>query len=121
MGQDELSDKEKIYRDQIGQKATVQREQVSMEKSERLNRALCDLGLMSAELDPALAHYTYFGSAAIHVWAAPTVDSQIYIPQAAPLMLYRCPMPLANSAILELERKVKEVYNLTTAKKRSGF
>lgn len=121
MSRNDITDKHKTYLDQTGQKATVHRETVSAEKSERLNRMLCDLGLASAELDPALQHYTYLGSAAVHIWAAPTIDSQIYIPQAGPLALYRCPMPIANTAFLDLEKAIKTLYGMRSGKKRSGL
>lgn len=121
MGKKELTDKEKLFRDQLGQKATVQRFDLSDEKTAIVNRLLCDLGLEMQKVDGQLQHFTYMGSAAVHVFAAPTVDLQVYIPQVKPLHVYRCPQQLANAALLDLERQLKASYGLRTSKLRSGF
>jgi hypothetical protein len=117
----DISDKEKIFRDQIGQKATVERHDIPKEKTERLNRMLCDLGLAMVEVDPVLKHFSYQGSAAIHVFTSEILASQIYLPQVQPFALYRCPQPVANAAIQELDRKARELYGFKKGKLRSGW
>lgn len=121
MGKHDITDKQKIFKDQIGQKATVDRVNLGHDKTEKVNRMLCDLGLAVVELDPALQHYTYFGSAAVHIYATQVVNSQIYLPQVYPLALYKCPMSMANAALQELDRKTREVYGMTKGHLRSGF
>lgn len=121
MGNEDLSNQQKIFRDQIGQKASVERWDLPKEKTELLNRQLCDLGLKWADADDVVKNMTYYGSAAIHVYASDILKLQLFIPQAAPLVLYKCPMPMANAAMQELDRKMRQVYGMSKGKLRSGF
>lgn len=121
MGKDDITNEQRIFRDQIGQKATVERHDLPREKTEALNRMLSDLGLAFADVDPAVKQLTYLGSAAVHIYASELLRAQIYLPQVQPLVLYRCPMPIANAALQELDRKTRGVYGFSKGKLRSGF
>lgn len=121
MGQDNISHKDKVFRDSIGQKATVHREQLGQEKSAIPNRMLCDLGLKMQEVDPQLAHYRYLGSAAVHIFVHEQLNSLVYVSQTHPLELYRCPERIAAKAFDDLLGEMKKLYGHRRGKLRSGF
>lgn len=118
----DISDKQKVFRDEIGQKATVQREQVGMEAASIPNRKLCDLGL-SIQEDPhyKLSSYRYLGSAAVHIYANDVLHQLDIVSQANPLVLYRCPEDVAAKAVEDLIREMKQAYGRRAGKLRSGF
>lgn len=122
MGKSDINDKQKIFRDAIGQKATVRREQVGADQAAGPNRALCDLGL-SIQRDPQykLETYEYLGSAAVHIYANKTLGLLDIVSQANPLVLYRCPEDVAAKGIEDLIREVKAAFGRTHGKLRSGF
>lgn len=122
MGKIDISDKEKIFRDSIGQKATVQREEGSVEQSAGPNRMLCDLGLMIQQKpDFQLKTYKYLGSAAVHIYYNELVGQLDFVSQANPLAVYRCPEFIAAKAFEDLVREMKTVYGKKHGKLRSGF
>ena len=121
MGKHDITDKEKIFRDAVGQKAEVAREELGAERAQIPNRMLCDLGLKFQEIDPALKHYSYLGSAAVHIFAHDLLNSLVFASQADPLILYRCPEPLAAKAFDDLLRRMKLTYGKGHGKLRSGF
>lgn len=121
MGKTERTDQEKIFLDSIGQKAEVAREELNAEKANIPNRMLCDLGLKFQEIDPALKHYRYCGSAAVHIFSHELLNSIIFASQADGLILYRCPEILAGKAFDDLLRRMKATYGRTQGKQRSGF
>jgi hypothetical protein len=122
MGKIDITDKQKIFRDSIGQKATVQRETVGVEQASGPNRRLCDLGLkLQEEPKFKLEHYRYLGSAAVHVYYNDTLGQLDFISQANPLVLYRCPEDVAAKAIEDLIREVKAAFGKKSGRLRSGF
>ncbi len=121
MGRNDISDKQKIFRDSIGQKATVEREQIGELDSSPMNRKLCDLGLEAQKVRNDLQHYQYMGSAAVHVYVNPVLGHLALVSQANPLVLYRCSEEVAAKAIEDLAREMKAAYNKRTGKLRSGF
>ena len=121
MGQDDISHKDKIFRDSLGQKATVHRETVGLEKASVPNRMLCDLGLKMQEVDTQLKHYKYMGSAAVHIYVSELAGSLVYASQVDPLELYRCPERLAAKAFDDLLGEMKKLYGHRRGKLRSGF
>ncbi len=114
----DISDKEKTFRTQIGQGATIQRETVSAEKAALPNRKLCDLGL---ELNPIPDHLAYRGSAAVHVFWNDTLQQVFFISQTAPLELYKCPEILATKGFDDLLNTLKQMYGHRRPRLRSGF
>lgn len=121
MGKTDISDKEKIFRDSIGQKATVERETIGELDASPMNRKLCDLGLEAQKLRQDLQHYRYMGSAATHIYWNPILEHIALVSQAQPLVLYRCPEHLAVRAVDDLIRELKKAYNKKHGKLRSGF
>lgn len=122
MGKEDVSDKAKIFRDSIGQKATVQREQVGLEHASIPNRMLCDLGLhLQEEPKFKLGTYRYLGSAAVHIYFNELLQQVDIVSQANPLVLYRCPEYLAAKAVEDLVREMKAAYGKGHGKLRSGF
>lgn len=122
MGKIDISDQQKIFRDSIGQKATVQRETVGVEQASIPNRMLCDLGLkIQDEPKFKLQNYRYLGSAAVHIFYNDTLKQLDFVSQANPLVLYRCSEDIASKAIDDLIREVKAAYGRRHGKLRSGF
>lgn len=122
MGQHDISDKEKTFRTQFGQSASVNRETVSAENAAKANRQLIDLGLHIQTLDNfPKAEHTYLGSAAVHVYWNETLKVVFFASQTQPLDLYRCPEPLAAKAFDDLLRTMKTMYGHRVGKLRSGF
>jgi hypothetical protein len=122
MGNNDISDKQKIFRDSIGQKATVQREQMGQETASIPNRMLADLGLkIQDEPKNKLKSYRYMGSAAVHIYLNETLGQLDLVSQAQPLVLYRCPEDLAAKACEDLIREMKAAYGRSHGKLRSGF
>ena len=122
MSKIDISDKQKIFRDSIGQKATVQRETVGLEQASAPNRLLCDLGLkLQEEPKFKLQTYKYLGSAAVHIYLNETFKQLDFVSQANPLVLYRCPEFIAAKAVDDLIREMKAAYGRRHGKLRSGF
>lgn len=118
MGKEELSHEEMVFRDSIGQKATVTREQMGDEQAANPNRALAGLGL---SLNPKAETLEYKGSAAVHIYQSPVLKQLFFISQTQPLALYRCPEMLASRAFDDLLREMKTMYGHKVGKLRSGF
>jgi hypothetical protein len=114
----DISDREKIFRRDVGVASTVQRETISQDKAALPNRALCDLGL---SLNPIPDNLAYRGSAAVHIYWNATLQQVFYVSQTAPLELYKCPEPLAIKAFDDLLGVLKEMYGHKRPKLRSGF
>lgn len=121
MGKIDLSDKEKIFRDSIGQKATVERDEVGFESAATINRMLCDLGLAAQKCDQSTMKLQYRGSAAVHIYTHEQLGLIQFVSQADPLLLYRCPEPLAARAFDDLLRRMQLTYGKVKGKLRSGF
>lgn len=121
MGKHDISDKEKIFRDSIGQKATVHREDIGGEAAERHTRGLIALGEQTQAADDALKHYEYMGSAAVHVYVNKTLGHMGVVTNAQPLVIKDCPEMIAIKAFDDLLRKMKETYGRKHGKLRSGW
>lgn len=121
MGKHDITDKEKIFRDSIGQKATVHREDIGGDAAERHTRSLIQLGEETQKADDQLKHYEYIGSAAVHVYVNKTLGHVGIITNAQPFIIKDCPEMLAIKAFDDLLRKLKETYGKRHGKLRSGF
>lgn len=118
MGKDDISHKEQLFRTEVGQRATIQRETLPAEQAAQPNRKLCDLGLA---LNPIEANLAYMGSAAVHIYWNATLQQVFFVSQTSPLELYRCPEILASKAFDDLLRTMKTMYGHRVGKLRSGF
>lgn len=122
MGKEEISDKEKIFRDSIGQKATVERETMSTEASFRCAQKLVGLGLfVQQEPEFKIKNFDYRGSAAIHIYTHEQLSLIQFVPQVQPLLAAKCPQELAAKGIDDLVRALKEAYGHRAGRLRSGF
>lgn len=121
MGKHDITDKEKIFRDQVGQKATVHREELGGDAALRHTRALMELGEFVQESDMALKNYEYGGSAVVHIFLSRAIESFTCVTSAQPLIIMNCPEPIAARAFDDLLRKMKETYSKKHGKLRSGF
>ena len=107
------------FRDAIGQKATIQRTTMGGSAASTPNRLLCDLGLSVHPLPNT--ETKYFGSAAVHIFGHEELKQLFFISQVQPLLLYRCPEPLAAKGFDDLLNTMKEFYGHRRPKLRSGF
>lgn len=122
MGKEDVSDQQKIFRDSLGQKATVQRETMSTEASFRCAQKLVGLGLaVQQEPEFKLQGFDYRGSAAIHIYTNELLSLIQYVPQVQPLFAAKCPQDLASKGIDDLIRALREAYGHRVGRLRSGF
>jgi hypothetical protein len=121
MGKSDISHKEMIFRDAIGQKATVEREQATVEEATRPNQLLHDLGATLQGMRPHMQNYRYMGSAAVHIFYNEVLEQVDFISQTAPLDMQGCPEILAAKAFDDLLGTMKEMYGHKRSKLRSGF
>ena len=110
--------KDLLFRTQIGQAATVKREDVRSEQAGQANKVLCKLGL---SLNPVPKSLKYMGSAAVHIFWNDTLQQVFFISQTQPLDLYDCPEILASKAFDDLLGTMKQQYGHARPKLRSGF
>jgi len=115
----DISHNAKIFRDAVGQKATVQRTQVGGDAAAVPNRILADLGLSMNPLPDT--ELKYYGSCAVHIYGHDLLQQIFFVSQIQPLHLYRCPEPLAAKGIDDLVASLKESYGHKRSKLRSGF
>lgn len=122
VGKEDITDQQKIFRDSIGQKATVQRETMSTEASFRCAQQLVGLGLfVQKEPEFRLKNMDYRGSAAIHIYTNEILNLIQFVPQVQPLFAAKCPQDLASKGIDDLIRALKEGYGHRVGRLRSGF
>lgn len=121
MGKSDISHKDLIFRDGIGQKATVHRETMSMEKASVPNRMLKDLAAEVQKSDDKLKHYDYLGSACVHIFYNHILEHIAFASQTEPLVDQLCPEILASKAFDDLLGTMKAMYGHKRGKLRSGF
>lgn len=122
MGKTDLTHDQMIFRDQIGQKATVQRETMSEDASFRCTKELVRLGLtVQQEPEFKLKGFDYRGSAAVHIYTNDTLGLIQFVPQVQSFHAAKCPQDLAAKAIDDLVRALKESYGHKVKGLRSGF
>jgi hypothetical protein len=115
------SNSDKIFLDQIGQKATVERELAGPTESEAPNRKLFELGTDLKDIRHHLKNYRYMGSAAVHIYYNETLKQLDFISQTAPLEMQGCPEILAGKAFDDLLEAMRSMYGHKRRRLRSGF
>lgn len=115
------TDKDKLFKTQMGQAATIQRGVVPEAVAAGPNRKLIEIGLALNPLPDQPDVLKYMGSAAVHIHAAPTVGQIFFSSQVQALDLYRCPEIMAQKAFDDLLRTLKLMYGHRVGKLRSGF
>lgn len=109
---------DKKFQTEIGQKAIVQREDIQNDRTEDLRGVLSDIGKNFAEVGAVPKGMEYCGSAAVHIFRAPTLGHVAYVNQLA---LSSCSEVLAGPAISDLRGAMMNFYGRARQKKRSGF
>lgn len=106
-------------RNEIGISCDVERDKEGGDSMKRSNRALNDIGdFIHGEL-PQLAGLEYCGSAAVHIYLAPTLGQIVYVSQTQPLL--ETHERLAGPAFTDLQKSMMAHYGRKTTKIRSGF
>ena len=106
-------------RNQIGLTVDVERETVRNDAVDRANRALCDIGDYIHANEPKIKELTYCGSAAVHIYLAPTLGEIIYITQTSPLR--ETEERVAGPAFTQLQKDMMKYYGKKQTRIRSGF
>lgn len=106
-------------RDQIGIFVDVERDKEGGDAMKRANRALNDIGDFVHTSVPAVSQLEYCGSAAVHIFMAPTLNQVVYITQTQPLL--ETHERLAGPAFTDLQKAMQRHYGRKTTKIRSGF
>jgi len=119
MSKIDISHQQMIFRDSIGQKATVQRETLGASAAETPNRKLSELG---RDLNPLPdTNLRYMGSAAVHIFYHAGMSQVYFVSQSDPLIQNQCPEDLASKGFDDLLRQMKETYGKRHGRLRSGF
>ncbi len=106
-------------RDQIGITVDVERSKEGGEVMSRANRAINDVGdFIHAEV-PQLKGLDYLGSAAVHIYMAPTLNQLVFVSQTQPLL--ETPERIAGPAFTDLQKSMMAAYGRKQTKVRSGF
>ena len=108
----------KKYVDQVGHKATIQRETLINERTEGLKEVLQEIGQNASDVGIVPKGMEYVGSVAVHIYQAPNLGTVAHFNQVA---LNNCPEPLAGPAVSDLRGTMLEYYGRRRQKKRSGF
>ena len=105
----------KKYNDELGQKAKVFHTDVTGEGPQRGNEALREIGefLLPQE------GLEYKGSAAFHIYVAPTLKQTFFISQA--VTLNEVPEMVVDAGLKTFKGALMEHFGRDRQKKRSGF
>jgi hypothetical protein len=106
-------------RDQIGIFADVERNKEVSDASTRANMALLDVGEYIQTNAPGLKDLHYQGSAAVHIYLAPTLGEMVFVTQVKPLR--DTAERIAGPAFTQLQKDMMAQYGRKTTKVRSGF
>ena len=118
MGQHKDNPRAQLFKTQMGQAATIQRENVKGELMAKANLKLAHIG---EEINPIANNLKYMGSAAVHIYWNDTLKQVFFITQAQPLVAHKCPEHLAQTATKDLIGGIMEAYGHKRPKLRSGF
>lgn len=109
--------KKKTFVADIGQKASVNREEAYSEEIVRANRVLNNMGMALKPVDTE--YLEYMGSCAVHIYKSKSLDQLFFASQTVPLR--NCPEVIASKAITDLQNRAMEYYGKRGKKLRSGF
>lgn len=108
--------KEQIFNTQIGQAATVGRQEISGELVTKSNKDLLEIGALSNPLPTNLKH---MGSAALHVYWNETLEQVYFVNQVS--TMHGCPEQLAIAGSKDFMGTMIEFFTGKRPKLRSGF
>jgi hypothetical protein len=104
---------------QLGQKAVVERSVIERDdRTEQLSSVLQDIGQDFLTTGKAPKGMEYWGSVAVHIYAAPVTGTFANIKQICPT---KCPDELLVRAIDDLHKGVLTYIGKKPGKLRSGF
>lgn len=104
---------------EIGQKAIVERAEIKQdERTEQLGAVLRDIGQDFGATESGLKGMEYWGSVAVHIYAAPVTGIFANVKQIHPT---KCPDELLVRAVDDLRRGVLTYVGKQPGKLRSGF
>lgn len=106
----------KKFNTDIGQKATVQRQDFANELSTKANAALRGIG---ESVNPVAGSLTYMGSAAVHIYQSEMLGQIFFMSQAQ--TLGQTDEALASKALNDLRGAMQEHYGRKRQILRSGF
>lgn len=112
---------EKTFERDLGQKATVRREEIAGDGADFVRKANIDLIAIGGDINetPSLKALEYQGSIAVHIYVGHGMQEMHFVEQTTTLMDTH--KNVANAAITALSRAVERFYTGRAAKKRSGF
>lgn len=113
------------YATDIGQKAKVERGEMSGDLVDQANETLLKIGVALGQGDPASKHLTYLGSAAVHIFGSYNILAKNGTPQLG----FYCQTStlgtmnelVAASAGQDLLKAIAARYGRKPPTKRSGF
>ena len=105
--------------DDIGIFAKIDRNKAEDECASRSNKALNEIGDFIHKGRPELSGLEYCGSAAVHIYLAPTLGEMCFITQVQPLL--NTAERIAGPAFTQLQKDMMTYYGRRTTKIRSGF
>lgn len=104
---------------EIGSEARIDRETAKVDSyTSQLREVLEDLGRDIQNVGKIPKGMEYMGSAAVHIYRAPTLGEVAYYSQLA---LGNCPEALAGPAVSDLRGAMLEGYGHKRQTKRNGF
>lgn len=110
------SNKDKVYLNELGMKARVDRGKFTGDEARTANRTLREMG---TQLNPIPETLEYLGSAAFHVYVAPVTGFVQLVSQIDTMQ--DCPVYYANAAQANFNNDLLEFYTGKRRKRRSGF
>lgn len=109
----------RLYHNQMGLTGTVHREKNHGDLAKQINQKLAEIGLLLQQ--QKFEHYSYWGSAAVHVFRNETMKHTGFVSQADGLIVNGCTELVAQSATTDLVGTILEKYGHKRPTKRSGF
>lgn len=109
----------RIFLDQIGQKARIQRHEKSDGPAKHAAHGLLEIGQFLGEQDAGVRNCKYMGSCAVHVYQSEVLGEIFFFTQTQTL----CSMPevTASHAMSQLMKDAMKYYGRKPPEKRSGW
>lgn len=108
-----------IYKDQMGQKTTVQRSNIGGESGSYHNENLRRIGHEIKQSTRAIKDLDYLGSLAVHYYRAPMTKATAFVSQTGGLG--ETPEIIVQDGITDLRNGCLELFGHKGQFKRSGF
>jgi len=106
------------YNDQVGQKATVERQSYSGEGAEYHIQNLKRIGQEIQQAEPKLKDFNHVGSIAVHYYVTPVLKHMTFVSQTGLIDVSEL---ICQSGITDLRNACLSFYGRNQQRKRSGF